>query len=583
MVKQDLDLIHINVLNEWISVDPKTIRIEGFKLQSVPANSFATYLIEYENGNKGIALLSDKILDKIENEKLWSGNYGNVVTLKTCDDSSKFSPISEQFSKGIRNIPVQRSIFLKTICFDSGVCLAFGNQTKLIRKHFNNFVDFKYVISPVKTIGIVSNNGFVKEITYEREGYRANAILKSTNKEDSDNLLFEYLVGQYINKQCLVFPCFIETYGWYVYNTSDDWAFMKGNKEVSDQRLKYSLEFGKSALQTYIDSKVQEGGNICFEDKRYLIADQRECTETESLLKLACAKSNYLCILTQHIKNAKSLNSMIASSIDVDFPYYDLINVLYQIYMPLATLSETFTHYDFHLGNTLIYQPVIGKYIEYKYKLNDGTSVKFKCRYMVKIIDYGRSFFYDETIEGISGSSKAIYESICKNIKECNAGGRYGYPVTYCGEDQGFSNFDTSKYGIGYSINSGVRNITHDLLLLYRAKKLLKHPSLSHKIQNPLLQAIFDKSEYGNEILLEAEELATGEEKYEFGSVEKYDQNPLIDGMPERIDNVIDVHNALKTQILKNQQENDDYHESMASLGRLKIYESGKPMKFKPR
>ena len=358
---------------------------------------------------------------------------------------------------------------------------------------------------------------------------------------------------------------------------------MKNTKEISDQRLKYSLVDGKNALQSYIDEIVLQGGNTCFEDKKDVFSDQRNCTETESFLKLACAKSNYLCVLTQHIKNTKSLNVMIASSKDVDFPYYDLINVLYQIYMPLATLSETFTHYDFHLGNTLIYEPVIGKYIDYKYKLKDGTSVRFKCRYMVKIIDYGRCFFNDDSNKEISGSSKSIYESICKNIKECNAGGKEGIPISYCGEDQGFSNFDTGEYGIGYSINSGVRNITHDLLLLYRVKKLLKLPSLSHKPKNPLLETIFDRSEYGNEILLEEEELATGEEKYEFGSVEKPTTGVLIDDIPDRINNVIDAHNALKTQILKNKQDNDDYHESMSSLGRLKIYESGKPMKFKPR
>ena len=66
-------------------------------------------------------------------------------------------------------------------------------------KHFNGFKDFKYA-SSVMSIGPKSKNGFARLIKYERDGYEGSAVLKSTYKEDSDNLLFEYLVGQYINK-----------------------------------------------------------------------------------------------------------------------------------------------------------------------------------------------------------------------------------------------------------------------------------------------------------------------------------------------------------------------------------------------
>jgi hypothetical protein len=54
-------------------------------------------------------------------------------------------------------------------------------------------------------------------------------------------------------------------------------------------------------------------------------------------------------------------------SSDVDFNL-DLLNVLYQIYMPLASLSETFTHYDLQSRDVLIYEPVPGKY---RYVLDD--------------------------------------------------------------------------------------------------------------------------------------------------------------------------------------------------------------------
>jgi hypothetical protein len=521
-------------------------------------------LWEYYHKNK-----DSDILDLIyELKELRGRNY----------DSATFSPETEQIFKSYAtDIPKQRGIFLKSICSDSGVCMAFGRQTKRIKKHFNGLVDFEYAISPIKTIGEVSTNGFIKEITYERDGYKANAILKSSSKIDTDNLLFEYLVGKYLNKLCLVFPCFIETYGWYQYKNNIDWLNMRDNIEVSVEDLKESLEIGDVALENY---KATIDANICYENKTTRLRVRKDCTEMDYLLKVACAKSKYISILTQHINNAKSIQSMIILKPphpDADFSYKDLLNVLYQIYMPLASVSETFTHYDLHMGNILIYEPVPGKYIDYKYVLEDDTIVEFKCRYIAKIIDYGRSFFKDYSNEEISGSSKSIYDTICKNIPECN-----GRNQASCGEDQGFSSFD-SQYGIGYSISSSVRNTSHDLLLIYQVKKILKHPYLQTKEKNPLLQSIFEKSEYGNEVAYEEEERRTNKRKDEFGTVEKHDISPLLDdGLPEKINNVIDAHNALKTQVIKYKTKNDLDHVGFTSLGSLTIYQSGRSMEFKP-
>ena len=67
--------------------------------------------------------------------------------------------------------------------------MALGRQTKRIKKHFNKFVDFEYAISPIKTIGEISTNGFIKEITYERDGYKANAILNITDRNGHTPLI----------------------------------------------------------------------------------------------------------------------------------------------------------------------------------------------------------------------------------------------------------------------------------------------------------------------------------------------------------------------------------------------------------
>ena len=569
----NINFILINFLDEWISVDPSSMQIDNFKFPNIEDYNFAVCLIEDKNGNKGIALLSGKIVKKINDGSLWSNNPSNILTFRMNEhDIAKFPPKTEIIFKNYaENISKHRATFLSSICSDSGVCIALGKQTKRISKHFKGFVNFEYVISPVKIIGRGAN-GFIKSITYERDGYTANAILKSSNSPYSNNLLFEYIVGQYINKKCLVFPCFIETYGWYQYKTYEDWSYMKNTQEVSAKELKDSLEIGEVALKKYINSGKWQ--KICYEDKTQKDSKIKDCTELDYLLKVACAKSQYLSILIQSINNTKNIHSMItlpSEDADFNFPSKDLLNVLYQIYMPLATLSETFTHYDLHSWNVLIYEPVSGKYIDYKYVLDDGSIVEFKCRYIAKIIDYGTAFFKDDSNTEISGSSKSIYETICKNIPECNDG-----PGDYCGKDKGFATFGDKNFVSEYSVDSCVRNRTHDLLLLYRIKKELKRPSWSDKVSNPFLQNIFDNLEYGNEVSLEADKLETGVSAYEFGSVEKLSD----DIFPERINNVIDAHNALKRAVSQCKIQNDLDHQALTSFGSLTIYQSGRPMKF---
>jgi len=314
----------------------------------------------------------------------------------------------------------RRAYFLNSICSDSGVCIAFGKEIKTINKHFGGFVDFSYITSRIKRMGEPSSNGFINEITYERNGYIANSILKSSVRSSADNLMFEYIVGQYINKQCKRFPCFVETYGLFKYRNEYVWNHIKNTSVLVSSIMKDALESIPSI--------------------------------NEESMKLSCTHSKHLAILIQHIKDATSINKMLEN---FQFIQRDLVNVLYQIYMPLATLANTFTHYDLHKENVLIYEPIKGKYIQYRYILNDGTIVEFKSSYIVKIIDYGRSFFVNNT--GFKRSSKEIYDTIC-DLDECEP---------ECGKYKGFHTLSPEETpGSFYYISSSTRNMSHDLRLL---------------------------------------------------------------------------------------------------------------------
>ena len=99
------------------------------------------------------------------------------------------------------------SLFLNIVCKKSGACLAFGKMTSDLTNYFNGFTDFKYLSAPIIKIGGSSANGFINEIEYERNGYKAHTILKTSRAVSADNLAYEYVVGiKYINRIVKSFP-----------------------------------------------------------------------------------------------------------------------------------------------------------------------------------------------------------------------------------------------------------------------------------------------------------------------------------------------------------------------------------------
>ena len=263
----------------------------------------------------------------------------------------------------------RKAHYLKTLCADSGACIAFGTEIKRLMSFFE-FHTFKFSKSPLQSLGGVSSNGFVKEIGYEREGYKAYAALKSSLRISADNLAYEYLVGEYINEQSKHIPCFVDTYGLYKYSSVREQQRVKMNDPV--------------ALNTLVPMKPYQ-------------------------LNTVCKHSDLICILTQHIPNARSLKSMSKSP---PFLKHDAIYAYYQVYFTLHQLRSTFTHYDLHGQNVLLYEPVIGGCIHYHYHLPSGD-VSFKSKYMVKMIDYGRSFFQEQTI------TTRVYVKHLNAILEC--------------------------------------------------------------------------------------------------------------------------------------------------------------------
>jgi len=252
-------------------------------------------------------------------------------------------------------------------CADENLCLAVGRDRANILDYFD-FSTLRYATAATRLNADVGGNGLVHLIDFVRGKHRACAVLKSSVKATADNLLYEYLVGLYVNKLAAKYLCFIETYGIYTHRKS----YLRHIKHRTHLRLSDYV-----APMAHVDFAA------------------------------ACDQPTETCILIQCLKNTKSVYDRMKSP---TFVRNHLVSVLYQVYFPLAAVAETFTHYDLHLDNILVVELADPVQIRY--------GVTFKTKTLAKVIDYGRCFFHDST-GGEYNSSSKIRESICDDCKSC--------------------------------------------------------------------------------------------------------------------------------------------------------------------
>jgi hypothetical protein len=325
--------------------------------------------------------------------------------------------------------------------------MAFGKYANRVKHHFDGFVTFKHATS-LKKIGIKSANGFVKEVGYNHEGYKAFAVLKSSQNADADNLFYEYLVGRTINRFSVFLPNFVETYGLYKYDDNKVHNDMSNDPASPD--LLRQMQLLDRATTNHGDDNV-----------------------LANLLKTACMNSKYMAVLIQYIKDATPLVDAVNVLKYKEFRKHDLHTTLFQVYFALNTIQHEFTHYDLHAGNVLLYQPVTGSCIQYHYHLLGGGVVSFRSPYIAKIIDYGRAFFVDKERkeDAIDRSTSTVTTALCHQ-PECHP------PTAFdkkCGSDVGFYYlYDEFGFGSDEDKPQGENKYADTYLLDYIEKKLKK-------------------------------------------------------------------------------------------------------------
>jgi hypothetical protein len=471
----------------------------------------------------------------------------------------KISKFMTQLDKNKR-----RAFFLKSICSDSNECIAFGTQYQPIKQFFNSFQDFQH-LTQVKRIGAVSANGFVDMLTFSKQGFNANAVFKSSAKSDGDNLVYEYLVGLFLNRLSLHFPCFIETYGLFLYSSDP-----MPNSSLNETAWDY-IKNKRDMLAVF------QSGNIT----------HIPISSTPSMFAQSCQNSKSFAVLNQYLTNSRSLDEIFANEIFAN-EFMDsekLVPVLFQVYFPLMCMATIFTHYDLHLGNVMLYMPRAKHYIHYHYHMPDGSVVSFKSEYLVKLIDYGRSFFHDTT----ESNSVTVHKRLCA-LRECD-------PT--CGYNSGYQYLQplNKKHPEDdYYISSMMANESHDLRLL----KMIRDKQTSNSSVSTNSSS-FSQSSY----------IHSGGKGYNGGNNKKrgysggggvqlpprltallakvvyLDQygtpnHPASGAATDQIFNVTDACMQLKNELMMDMTDNDAQYASFTKLGDLTVYSDGKFIAFEP-
>ena len=321
------------------------------------------------------------------------------------------------------NPTTRQTNLLKTLCPESGDCVILGKHLDLLKEYFNNF---KSNIKSIKRIGAPSVNGFINEITYSKNNYEAYCILKSSQNPDSDNLYYEWYIGKFfINHFVPIFPCFVETYSLGIYKTPHYYNLFKQNRD--------SMHIPRGILD---EADFEFHNNIKYNDS--------------TLANQSCDRPTDFCVLIQHMKNPISFADFISINKSTEYGFnVDIFQIFLQIFIPLAVLSETFTHNDLHTNNVLLYTIPNNKYIVLNYHFKGNTVIKIKTRYIAKIIDYGRAYFKaGEQVSSAQFFNTILTDPDCKSNKDNN----------------GYTWFEPVNAN-GYYISQTVGNISKDLWL----------------------------------------------------------------------------------------------------------------------
>jgi len=488
----------------------------------------------------------------------------------------------------------------KVLCNgNDGFCLALGRAQMSTEKVFN-MPYLTYLTGPIRKIGTDSQNGVVFAMPFVSDDLKLYAILKCEKERSKsripDSLFYEYLVGLYINSLTDRFPHFIRTLGIYQCKHKEFHHAISRATKQSNAHENDPKAWKRSLLPLYGSS----------------LKVVKEIRENPGLLgQLTCHPDSYLlCLLVESVHDpmtmadfSKMIQTWQPSKVSTkDDPKYvirhyltfELPYVLYQIYYTLSALRESFTHYDLHRGNVLLYKVGPRSYITYNYHSHEsGRTLTFQSQLLVKFIDYGRCFFEDHN----GFSSEEVFQMLSQS-EDCGDAqhmGQFGHRGM--AESLTPSNLFRSKR---------LRNMSHDLRFLTAIMRQLnqdvttKNGKYFSAFFNDLYSFVLGKVKYGlgfdEEVIRQNKEKAIRTGNVALEDITRYGTEEVVNPVGKgSIYNVRQAKEALEKFIIYSHTHSEflvqpkiskspkDFYqdEGYTQLCVIDIYDDGRPMKYK--
>lgn len=372
--------------------------------------------------------------------------------------------------------------------------------------HFSNLGEYQHEI---KIIGQPSENGFIRKLKYQA-GY--DAVLKSSQQDDTDSLVYEYLVGQCINYFSQFYPCFSYTYAACQYKNETMWGIMRNAPKGTS--LRESLANFVDLLDTTnIDALINNGctnnkltclltqfipvvGDLIDNvksfapltdptfDQRIVAANRKELFDECIRLNLSVTHKTRKDDLIEKLTNYYSVYVFPATHA-TNLNIYTLF--FHMTYVILNSFRHMLTHYDLHTGNVMVVNVPEGKVVTIFYYSGGKQIMSYNTGILPVIIDYGRCF-----VNCAATSSFEVLKKVCNQdgsnpkkkgpcVDSCGNNRGYGFSSPYNSSTGRFDETDEGSYYINYT----KKNNSHDLRFLKHFSSQINFSQVAH---HPLVQ-----------------------------------------------------------------------------------------------
>ena len=325
-----------------------------------------------------------------------------------------------------------------------------SNPDEFLRsvEYFQNLEKYSQQIEILNIDHISGSNGYIRKLQYISDAQSYSVILKYSQGDDSDNLVYEYLVGNCINEYSRFYPFFSKTYSVSKFKNEDIYKIF---------RLKHMPE----PFHTYIQPL--------------------DISNIETLIINGCRFNEDLTLFTQYIPHKYNLMNFLTNMclfrmhdrniIDIQFidKLYQITTILHMVYQLLSSFADKFTHYDLHMCNIVLVEVPNDRFIHVVYNYPDGRVLSYNTCYIPVIIDYGHCFVNCDQL-----SSREVLKLVCKNDRrnvgksfcndECGNNKGYIYNAEYTSDTDIFVQ---SHVKDNHYIDYTRKNISHDCRLLH--------------------------------------------------------------------------------------------------------------------